>query len=113
MALTHQASQAGGEEQGAVQGLRRLQLRFSGEVQGVGFRWTSLRCAEELGLTGWVRNEWDGTVSMELQGTGEQIARFFTAFNDQYRFYPLSYSIDEREDIPVVEGEPSFAVLFG
>ncbi|MEE1157945.1 MAG: acylphosphatase, partial [Atopobiaceae bacterium] len=43
--------------------MRRLSLRFEGEVQGVGFRWTSRRLAQEIGLTGWVRNEWDGSVS--------------------------------------------------
>ena len=57
--------------------VRRLSLRFVGEVQGVGFRWTSQRLANQIGLTGWVRNEWDGSVSMELQGTSAQIASFF------------------------------------
>ncbi len=57
--------------------VRRLALRFAGEVQGVGFRWTAQRIANTHGLTGWVRNEWDGSVQMELQGTSEQIARFF------------------------------------
>ena len=52
--------------------LRRY-LRFTGCVQGVGFRWRAEKAANALGATGWVRNDFDGAVSMELQGTEEQI----------------------------------------
>ena len=60
--------------------LRRLHLVYAGEVQGVGFRWASRLTAERLGCTGWVRNEPDGTVTQELQGTDDQIAAYFGAF---------------------------------
>lgn len=44
-------------------------LRITGRVQGVGFRDT-LRCkAEQLGITGWVRNRTDGSVEAMIQGT--------------------------------------------
>ena len=46
---------------------------FEGEVQGVGFRWYASQAASAAGVTGWVRNEYDGSVTMELQGTAEQI----------------------------------------
>ncbi len=45
---------------------------FSGREQGVGFRYRSKYAADGCGVTGWVHNE-DGTVSMEAQGTVEQI----------------------------------------
>lgn len=51
----------------------RRALRFSGFVQGVGFRWRAEKAANALGATGWVRNDSDGSVSMEIQGTEEQI----------------------------------------
>jgi acylphosphatase len=90
---------------------RRIHLQFSGQVQGVGFRWNARTCAEDVGCTGWVQNEWDGSVTMELQGTYDQIARFFTLFNEQYRVFRISYTIDEKEDIPTIAGEESFVVL--
>lgn len=46
----------------------RKRIIFHGRVQGVGFRYTAKYLAQSLGLTGWVANEWDGTVSMEIQG---------------------------------------------
>jgi acylphosphatase len=45
----------------------------SGRVQGVGFRCFVQASARSLGITGWVRNMEDGTVHMEIQGTGEQL----------------------------------------
>ena len=51
----------------------RKHFYFSGRVQGVGFRYRSYYIAQSIGLTGWVRNLWDGRVEMEVQGTREEI----------------------------------------
>ena len=48
-----------------------------GRVQGVGFRYTVVQAANALGLTGWVRNERDGTVTTELQGTAEAMDKLW------------------------------------
>lgn len=46
----------------------RLSARITGRVQGVGFRnFTQMR-ARQLGVTGWVRNEDDGSVRLEAEG---------------------------------------------
>lgn len=92
--------------------LRRLSLRFVGEVQGVGFRWTSKRLANELDLTGWVRNEPDGSVSMELQGDESQIAAFFGRLPRAWGRFQPQYVIDEKEEIATVPGEAYFRVRF-
>jgi acylphosphatase len=57
--------------------LIREQAVFSGRVQGVGFRATCRDVAREFGLSGWVRNEADGTVQAEVQGPEDAVARFF------------------------------------
>ncbi len=46
---------------------------FRGQVQGVGFRYTSLRIAAGYEVTGFVRNLPDGTVEMSAQGTKMEI----------------------------------------
>lgn len=53
--------------------MERLAVRFTGLVQGVGFRMMAQAVAKELGLTGWVRNEADGSVLMHVQGTPEVV----------------------------------------
>ena len=90
--------------------LRRLHLVFRGQVQGVGIRWTSQIKARKVGCTGWVHNERDGSVTMELQGTDDQIARYFGEFGRAYARYPIDYVIDDKKDIPVVDGEADFVV---
>lgn len=51
----------------------RQYIRFYGWVQAVGFRWRAMQAAQHYGATGWVRNEYDDSVSMEIQGTQKQI----------------------------------------
>jgi acylphosphatase len=46
----------------------RLQAIVHGRVQGVNFRYYTQRRARELGLTGYVRNVWDGTVEVVAEG---------------------------------------------
>ena len=60
-------------------GIIRKSIRFSGRVQGVGFRYRAVKAANMYGCTGWVRNDRDGTVSMEIQGTEEQIDQVIPA----------------------------------
>lgn len=45
-----------------------IRAAVSGSVQGVGFREATVRRALELGLTGWVRNQPDGTVAVHAEG---------------------------------------------
>ena len=51
----------------------RKHIIFYGSVQGVGFRYRACHAAQAVGVTGWVKNEYDGSVVMEIQGTEEQI----------------------------------------
>ena len=48
--------------------LIRRRIVFSGQVQGVGFRWRARQAAQLYGCTGWCRNNMNGSVVMEIQG---------------------------------------------
>ncbi|HKK52991.1 MAG TPA: acylphosphatase [Myxococcota bacterium] len=50
-------------------------IRVSGRVQGVFFRAETQRKARALGLTGFVRNEPDGSVRIEAEGEAEALDR--------------------------------------
>ena len=47
----------------------RKRFVFTGLVQGVRFRYRARHAAEMAGCTGWVKNEYDGSIVMEIQGT--------------------------------------------
>ena len=81
---------------------------ISVEVQGVGFRYRANHSAQRLGLTGYVRNLYDGRVEVEVQGDRELINRFLAEI-DAGSFVHIA-DID-WENIPVVEDERSFKVL--
>ena len=48
-----------------------------GQVQGVGFRYRARYAAQSLGLTGWVENEDDGSVTLEVQGDPTLFLKLF------------------------------------
>ena len=85
----------------------RKAFRFTGAVQGVGFRYRAQYAANGCRVTGWVKNEWDGSVIMEAQGTEEQINEMLKLINKG------SYiRIDRMEyhEIPLDEKEHGFHV---
>lgn len=91
---------------------KRLHLRFTGQVQGVGFRWTSQVVARDLGLTGWVRNESDGSVTAEIQGEESHVGAFFPRMLEEYRHRPIRYVVAQRDEIPLVRDERRFEVRY-
>ena len=84
----------------------RKHFCFYGSVQGVGFRYRARHAAQLYRCTGWVRNEWDGSVSLELQGEEEDIERVILAI-EQGRYVRIE-NMDCRT-VPAIE-ERGFTV---
>ena len=85
--------------------MTRKHIVFHGTVQGVGFRYRARHAARMFGCTGWVRNEPDGTVTMEIQGREAWIQAVILAIKAG------KYVSVERMDvktIPVDEEERNF-----
>ena len=78
----------------------RKRIVFHGRVQGVGFRYTAKYLAQSMRLTGWVKNEYDGTVLMEVQGREPLIFKLMEGLNN--RMYIQIDWIDSK-DISVKE----------
>lgn len=53
-----------------------VHLIVSGKVQGVFFRANAKDLADEIGITGWVKNCEDGNVEAMAQGSEEQLQKF-------------------------------------
>jgi acylphosphatase len=85
-------------------------LRFvvRGRVQGVGFRWFVEREAHVLGVSGWVRNNADGSVEVLAQGTRDQIL----GLRSRLRQGPRAARVDDVEESEVgpVAGLTSFRI---
>ena len=88
-----------------MSGMIRKHIIFYGDVQGVGFRFRARHAAEHVGVTGWVKNEYDGSVSMEIQGSQEQIDKVIMAI-ERETFIRIENI--EQETIPIEQGEYYF-----
>lgn len=90
-------------------GTQRVHLTFRGRVQGVGFRYCAYNAADSTGVTGWVRNEYDGSVTMEIQGSPAQIDKTIQLLeNERY----IRIDRIERREIPVDPKERRFRVRY-
>ena len=85
--------------------IKRKHLTFYGDVQGVGFRYRARHAAGLAGATGWVRNEFDGSVTMEVQGTENQIDQV-VALVAEGRYVQIDRM--EVKTIPLEENETGF-----
>jgi acylphosphatase len=87
---------------------RRVAVLVSGSVQGVFFRSSTADRAEQLGLTGWVRNLPDGRVAAEFQGPAEAVEEIL-AFCARGPSEATVEAVETRELDPV-QGDAPFAV---
>lgn len=90
-------------------GTVRWTVLFAGNVQGVGFRYTTRRVAEGFQVTGYVRNRSDGGVDVVAEGHAEELARFLDAVE-----VAMAGCIRERKraDSPATGEFSDFSVRF-
>ncbi|WP_129337375.1 acylphosphatase [Cellulomonas endophytica] len=77
----------------------RRRVVATGAVQGVGFRWSAAREAEQHSVSGWVRNRSDGTVEASLEGEEHAVCAVLAWFREG----PPGARVD---DLDVREDEP-------
>lgn len=79
----------------------RKHFIFTGKVQNVGFRPRAKHFADGMGIKGWVKNNYDGSVEMEAQGTEEAINMLLVRIN-QNEYIEIdrivTKIIDEEDD---------------
>lgn len=89
------------------EGIVRRHYSIHGQVQGVGFRYRARYAAQSLGLTGWVQNEEDGTVTLEVQGDPEKFMKLFALI--QHSDY-VQITGMRQHDLPPDPWECGFSV---
>ena len=87
----------------------RRRYRFHGYVQGVGFRYEAMGLASRLSLVGWVKNEYDGSVTVEIEGAPNYIDSFLMAIRAVPRF---SITEIETESLPLLGTETKFKLIY-
>ncbi len=87
---------------------QRYFLRWEGQVQGVGFRFTNTNLAQARALTGWVRNMEDGSVEMELQGPPANIVSQLEALHASYERMGTRFRLADAQTRAPLANEDGF-----
>ena len=90
--------------------IERVRYRFIGHVQHRGFRFACVMAAERAQATGWVRNERDGTVTAEAQGTKEAQLVFVRRLTEIVPGYGNDWSVGHERYVTPLEDETGFSV---
>ncbi|MBU5455112.1 acylphosphatase [Caproiciproducens sp. MSJ-32] len=88
----------------------RYYILAQGRVQGVGFRFFCQMNATSLGLTGWVRNLYNGDVEIEVQGDIDRLEKFIELIKEGNRFIRVD-NLDIKE-IDINEKEKKFTAKY-
>ncbi len=95
---------------GAIEPPAAFHARVRGMVQGVGFRYSARAKAKTLGVTGWIRNDMDGSVEIECEGPSSAV-RAFRAWLDHGPPGARVLSV-ESKPIPYRAIYPDFTIEF-
>ncbi len=91
------------------EGAIREHFLFTGRVQCVGFRFRAGNLATHYGVTGWIRNNDDGSVEAEMQGREEELDKIIQALQqDDY----IRIDWMERDRMELEPGERKFSVRY-
>jgi len=88
---------------------KQLHLFFSGQVQGVGFRFTAENTANNLNITGWVRNLSDGRVEILAEGEEAVLEDYLSRLHRHFRSHIIDINTEWRE---ADRGFKDFRVIF-
>lgn len=80
--------------------MKSLSIQVIGKVQGVSFRYHTQEEAERLGLNGFVRNQYDGSVYIEIQGPEDDLNLFLQWCQEGPRFARVDDLQVETSDLP-------------
>jgi acylphosphatase len=70
--------------------IMELHVIFNGDVQGVGFRATAKRMADEFQLTGYVKNLPNGSVELVAQGSKDTLEQFLSALRKRFKIHEVA-----------------------
>jgi len=90
-------------------GTIRKEFHFEGNIQNIGFRFEVQSHAKPLGITGYAKNNDDGSVTAELQGTEKSINKVIKSLQDVDRIQIDSMT---EKEIPLDYYENDFCILY-
>jgi len=90
--------------------MKKVKMNVQGRVQGVGFRYMTKIVADQLGVTGTVKNEEDGSVTIEAAGEEETIDQFIKEVKQSPSPSGRVQYVDLQEH-PMMEERKKFDVI--
>jgi acylphosphatase len=87
--------------------VKRYHVYFSGQVQGVGFRFIASRLAGHYDVSGWVRNLGDGRVELDVQAEKADLDDFLAGLQKQFSVHLRDI---DKQELPLGEAKGEFEI---
>ncbi|OJG71681.1 acylphosphatase [Enterococcus phoeniculicola] len=91
--------------------MKKVRMNVNGRVQGVGFRYMTKLVADKIGIRGTVKNEEDGSVTIEAIGESEKMTRFIQKIKDSPSPSGRVTQFTMTDD-PTIKERKSFDVVY-
>ena len=85
--------------------MKRVLVRYSGRVQGVGFRATARQIAGGFKVSGWVKNTSDGGVELVVAAEAAELEAFLKAIRDSPLGHKIDREVQEDYDDAALKGD--------
>ncbi|HOW28286.1 MAG TPA: acylphosphatase [Elusimicrobiota bacterium] len=89
----------------------RIKALVRGRVQGVGYRFFCQEAARQAGLNGWVKNEFDGDVSLEIEGPPARVKQYVERIQSAHPGAHVS-SVSTENISPRFDADEDFQIIF-
>ena len=76
--------------------MSRIQVTYSGKVQGVGFRWKVLQISKKYVISGYIKNLNNGKVELLVEGTDSQVGKMVDEVDTELKNYWFSQECENK-----------------
>lgn len=92
--------------------MKRVHVFYSGNIQGIGFRYAAQDFAQKIGINGWIKNLSDGRVEIVAEGQERNLEVFLNKVREHFQNYIKDVKLEWQKPIREWIQKKNFEIKF-